>query len=324
MRKLLAVLSSISLLGATVCAQTLQQYLNLRKQHKISQAVGVAALETLVGSRVMEIKGTVRGSFTINGVTVLLVERVDGGDMEVESAKPVEWLHGNAVPARLLVKASRASEEAELRASLIGAAMEADIARIEAAAMKTATKAPVKPPVVRGGNTSRSKPAVQWNLPASQALPVYANFIRGYNKRLTQRQAEEIATGIIGFSIRYGVDARLIMAMVLVESGFNPEAKSYAGAMGLGQLMPGTANGMGITNAYDTYQNLYGTVRVIRGHIERYTKKTGDGFEGLILALAAYNAGSGNVRKHGGVPPFKQTQNYIRKVIAAYRQFSGQ
>lgn len=312
--------------AAYSAAQTLNQYLALRKQHGITRAAGIEALETFLGSRVVEVQCVVRGSFGFQGKTVYLVERPDGSDLSVSSMKPIEWLEGNEVHCRLIVRASRAGEGAELKAELLGAAMEIDIAKIEAreklAASSSASRTnPLRGPIGSGGN--KSKPA-NWNLPTTDALPYYAAFIKKYNKKLSEAQSLEIAHGIIGFSIRYGVDARLIMAMVLVESGFNPNDTSYAGAMGLGQLMPGTARGMGISNAYDTYQNLYGTTRLIRGHIDKYTKQTGNSFDGLVLALAAYNAGSGAVRRHGGVPPYKQTQRYIEKVISTYRRFLGE
>ncbi|MCB8931914.1 MAG: lytic transglycosylase domain-containing protein [Chthonomonadaceae bacterium] len=115
------------------------------------------------------------------------------------------------------------------------------------------------------------------------------------------------------------------MAMLMVESGFDPGATSRTGAMGLGQLMPGTARGMGVGNPYDSIENLYGTVRLIRGHLDKYGKQTGNAgsYESLVLALAAYNAGGGAVARHGGVPPYRETQNYIRKVIALYERLSG-
>ncbi|MER3465739.1 MAG: hypothetical protein C4340_00490, partial [Armatimonadota bacterium] len=107
--------------------------------------------------------------------------------------------------------------------------------------------------------------------------------------------------------------------------GFNPSATSYKGAMGLGQLMPGTARGLGVRNAYDTYENLYGTVRLVRGHLDKYASvgPNGQKYADLVLALAAYNAGSGAVKRHGGVPPYRETQNYIRKVIDWYKRLCG-
>lgn len=313
-------------LAASAQGQTLKEYLALRKQHGITRAAGVESLETFLGSRVVEVQCVVRGSFGFQGKTVYLVERPDGGDLAVSAARPVEWLEGNEVHCRLIVKASRASEGAELKAELLGAAMEIDIAKVDSRekqppARNSSRTSPLRGPIGSGGGKAKT---TNWNLPTTDALPYYAAFIKKYNKKLSEAQALEIAHGIIGFSIRYGVDARLIMAMVLVESGFNPNDTSYAGAMGLGQLMPGTARGLGITNAYDTYQNLYGTTRLIRGHIDKYTKQTGSDYEGLVLALAAYNAGSGAVRRHGGVPPYKQTQRYIEKVISTYRRFLGE
>lgn len=93
--------------------------------------------------------------------------------------------------------------------------------------------------------------------------------------------------------------------------------------MGLGQLMPETARSLGVSNAYDVTQNLYGTIRYISGHIDNYRTKSGDDFDSIVLALAAYNAGPGAVRRHGGVPPYRETQNYVRKVMAIYNQLCG-
>jgi soluble lytic murein transglycosylase-like protein len=146
-------------------------------------------------------------------------------------------------------------------------------------------------------------------------LDAYQRAIAYFNRRLDERQRVTIAKYIIDFSRRIGVDARLVMAVVAVESNFNPQATSHAGAMGLGQLMPATARGMGVGNAYDAKENLWAAIRIVRGHLER---NDGD----LALALACYNAGPGAVRRHGGVPPYRETQNYIRKVTAVYLQLA--
>jgi soluble lytic murein transglycosylase-like protein len=106
-----------------------------------------------------------------------------------------------------------------------------------------------------------------------------------------------------------GVDPTLVKAVALVESGFNPKARSSKGAMGLMQLMPTTAAAYGVSNIHDPYQNLNAGARHLRGLLDQYN---GD----VTLALAAYNAGSGAVQRYGGVPAYAETQEYVKKVQA--------
>ncbi len=112
---------------------------------------------------------------------------------------------------------------------------------------------------------------------------------------------------------RYNIPTELLKAVGKAESDFNASAVSRCGAQGIMQLMPATARELGVTDSFDAEQNIMGGAKYIASLLNKYE---GD----AKLALAAYNAGSGNVRKYNGIPPFEETQNYVKKVMNYYGQ----
>lgn len=117
-------------------------------------------------------------------------------------------------------------------------------------------------------------------------------------------------------SAEFGVDKSLVKAVIHAESGYNPNAVSRKGAAGLMQLMPGTAHDLKVADSFNPSDNIRGGVRYLRFLLDTFK---GD----VTLALAAYNAGLKNVAKHGGIPPYQETRNYVSKVLDYQRNYAA-
>jgi len=157
-------------------------------------------------------------------------------------------------------------------------------------------------------------------LRADSAVAAYARALESFNPDLDGAQSLALARRTIDEADASGLDARLMVALVATESSWRPASVSPAGALGLGQLMPGTAAGLGVDPS-DPQQNLHGVAVHLRRLIDRYR-----GFPGLerySLALAAYNAGAGAVERYGGIPPYAETRRYVRQVMTLWRRLCG-
>lgn len=128
----------------------------------------------------------------------------------------------------------------------------------------------------------------------------------------SDRSTSDFDTYIKNSSEKYGVDESLIHAVINAESGYTPDARSSAGAQGMMQLMPATAKGLGVENPHDPEQNIDGGTKYLRHMLDKYNGN-------IEIALAAYNAGPGNIEDYQGIPPFEETTNYIQNVIEDYR-----
>lgn len=266
-------------------------------------------------NQVVELRGTVAGISRTSSESTLLL-RIASGETVVIPSSSGASLPEPGVQARALVTMT---DKGQLR--LLASVSESEAPEAPAAA---ASVPPSRFPKHPGAapKLSRSEPATR-----SVALPDmkdlytrYASVVRYFNKKLSQAQADKIARSIVNFSYQYNVDARLIMAVIATESNFKTTAKSRAGAMGLGQLMPGTARGLGVKNAYDPEENILGAVKLISKHQQKYS--TSDPENWFALVCAAYNAGPNAVKKYGGVPPYRETRNYVEKVNNWYRIFA--
>ena len=140
--------------------------------------------------------------------------------------------------------------------------------------------------------------------------------ITNNNRSNTLTSKTRINELIDEYSQKYGLDSDFVKAVVKQESGFNEKATSKCGAMGLMQLMPGTAKALNVADPYNARDNIEGGVKYLKGLMDRFD---GD----MKLALAAYNAGPNVVKKYNGIPPYNETQNYVKNIMSMYQRIQS-
>jgi soluble lytic murein transglycosylase-like protein len=148
----------------------------------------------------------------------------------------------------------------------------------------------------------------------------YAAALGGANSRLKEPARRDLAERVLLLTSYYRIDPRLLVAIVTVESSWRARAVSPAGALGYGQLMPGTAATLNV-DALEPYENLDGTARYLRRMLNAYASR--DAQTRVRLALASYNAGPAAVARYGGVPPYRETQAYVRAVMRRWHELSA-
>ncbi len=160
--------------------------------------------------------------------------------------------------------------------------------------------------VTRSGNRLARTSAVSEGVQVLELQPS-----RGASPRRSPA-TPEVEDWVSTWSTQANLDQQLVLSVIAAESNFDPDARSKKGAIGLMQLMPGTAKDMGIDDPWDPESNIKGGTRYLRQMLDRFGQN-------LELALAAYNAGPGAVEANGGVPPYRETRNYVRRVLSRYR-----
>lgn len=215
---------------------------------------------------------------------------------------------------------ARVTAPASLRAADVGAvATNPDVNRkpqppvAPAAGAATTSAAPPAPP--RPGTQMPRELAS--DVP-DQRIAVWKSWVAGINPKLSDAELEIIVRSVLYYSAYFGLDHRLSFAMIKCESDFNPRCVSRAGAMGLTQLMPGTAKAVGCGDPWDLEKNIRGGLKYLSDQLHAYSGRSN--YEQCALGLAAYNAGPNAVKRAGGIPNIPETVRYVKKVTDLFYQ----
>ena len=262
--------------------------------------------------RPLQLSGVIRGLMVSGDKRIIILSLIDQATVEIESREEHSEIRTGA-RVRCLVQPADSTNRSRL--DLVDITYDRTPIELLAEAARAALKIPPQDPreialsaaQIRGGAAMPSR--------GGDPTIVCRRAIAHFNPRLSTTEVNTMADNIIRYSTQYGVDPYLVVAVIAAESRFNPNARSYAGAMGLGQLMPATAAAHGV-DAYDPVANLHTAVRIIRRNLDTYN---GD----WNRALAAYNAGRGAVNRYGGVPPYRETRDYLWRIYEYWSWLNG-
>jgi len=348
MKPLLLIALGLTLFGGRVTADPAADFVSARHAAAGHLLTGAGVADALhqpgaYAGRVVETAATVSGMISAGDDRTALLSIAGGESLALSvpaNLRGATWLDSGA-QVRVLLAATADDPALSSGFRLVAVAPEGDVV---AADLIAARKAASAGRGRRGPLTSRSLPTRRDGRRAlvyfadtnpghpagalsARALTIYAPYrqlVRRWNRRLSEGDVDKITTSILYFSDRNNLDPRLPVAMIIAESDFDLYSTSRTGAMGLCQLMPENAREFGIRNAYDPVQNIGAAVHMLRGHLDSYGGAPANAgvipFNQIALTMAAYNAGPGAVRKYHGVPPYRETQRYIKRVAALYRQ----
>ncbi len=280
----------------------------------VSKAQLDQALHALPGQP-LQIPGTIQGMMGAADSRQVMLKLVDG-EVIIESRMNWAELQQSARVRCLVVPMGRT---VHARLELVDITWDKTPPEV----LREAARASLKFPVKSKEEIARAAVALQRNQQAVQPTPtrggdrelVIKRAIAHFNPRLSKAEVDTIANSILSYSARYGVDPYMVVAVVAAESRFNPNARSYKGAAGLGQLMPATAEAHGV-DPYDPVANLEVAIRIISRNLKKYHNDWN-------LALAAYNAGTGAVSRYGGVPPYRETRTYLWRIYEYWCWLNG-
>jgi hypothetical protein len=313
----------------------LPYYEQLRASFKVNPHMSLAEVRADAAShagRVIELKGIVSGAMvTPRGRTVL----VNVDDAVAVLSAPSDLKDSDVLRAgtavRLLALVGADANNTEPTLTIVAAtdkpeleplfkAIEEDDAAGDEVRPLFEMGLP-QPPPARPSAIPASRPGLDPDEldPVEPRKPAFMALVRRFNRKLREDQVDEIATAVLTAGYANNMDPRFLAAIIAVESDFDPYCLSSSGAMGLTQLMPFNVKEAGITDPWNITQNITGGARLLRRHLDDYGNRS----DATLLAVAAYNAGPGAVRRAGyKVPPGKQVQRYVWKVYNRYKEFA--